>query len=162
MLASAISQSYSFSNSASRFGFWALETPKKKLSYSLFRFFRQKSYFRSPSSNRAEFLCGGQYNYVDQLWYITSYRNSDFFINDFFKKPLFRQLFSGGIRVRTLYRQKTREIERVMILRICHGILTSFFYEYIDDLNCNCNLKSADFSSNSWLENRLISAWILG
>ena len=129
MLASAISQSYSFSNSASRFGFWALETPKKKLSYSLFRFFRQKSYFRSPSSNRADFLCGGQYNYVDQLWCITSNRNSDFFINDFFKKPLFRQLFSGGIRVRTLYRQKTREIERVMILRICHGILTSFFIQ---------------------------------
>ena len=88
-------------------------------------------------SNRAGIFCGDQWYQMDQLCTNSPYRNSDFFINDFFKKPLFRQLFSGGIRVRTLYRQKTREIERVMILRICHGILTSFFIQIAFTFFCH-------------------------
>ena len=64
---------------------------------------------------------------MNQLCSNSPYRNSDFFINDFFKKPLFRRLFSGGIRDPTYLHRKTREIELVMILTCCRGILTSFF-----------------------------------
>ena len=46
-----------------------------------------------------------------------------FLIMIFFKKTLFR----GGIRDPTYLHRKTREIELVMILTCCRGILTSFF-----------------------------------
>ena len=63
---------------------------------------------------------------MHQLCSNSQYQNSDFFINDFFKKPLFRRLFSGGIKVHTYLRGKTREIELVMSLTLLYGILTSF------------------------------------
>ena len=63
---------------------------------------------------------------MNQLCSNSPYRNSDFFINDFFKKPLFRRLFSGGIRDLTSLRGKTREMELVTSLTLLYGNLTSF------------------------------------
>ena len=77
-------------------------------------------------SNRAGIFCGDHWYQINQLCNNSPYRNSDFFINDFFKKTLFRRLFSGGIRVPTYLRRKTREIELVTSLTSCQGILTSF------------------------------------
>ena len=77
--------------------------------------------------NRAGIFCGDHWYQINQLCNNSPYRNSDFFINDFFKKTLFRRLFSGGIRVPTYLRGKTREIELVTSLTSCQGILTSFF-----------------------------------
>ena len=64
---------------------------------------------------------------MSQLCSNSPYRNSDFFINDIFKKTFFRRLFSGGIRDPTYFHEKTREMEWVTILTSCHGILRSFF-----------------------------------
>ena len=76
--------------------------------------------------NRAGIFCGDQWYQISQLCSNSPYRNSDFFINDFFKKTLFRRLFRGGIRVQTYLRGKTREMELVTSLTSCQGILTSF------------------------------------
>ena len=65
---------------------------------------------------------------MSQLCSNSPYPNSDFFINDFFKKRLFRRLFSGGIGNPTYLRGKTREMELVTSLTSCQGILTSFFF----------------------------------
>ena len=47
--------------------------------------------------------------------------------NDHWSQGIFRRLFSGGIRVPSYLRGKTREIELVTSLTSCQGILTSFF-----------------------------------
>ena len=68
--------------------------------------------------NRAGIFCGDHWYQINQFCNIDLYRNSDFFNNDFFEKPLFHRLFSGGIRVPTYLRGKTREMELVTILTL--------------------------------------------
>ena len=86
-------------------------------------------------SNRAGIFCGDYWYQINQLCNNSSYRNSDFFIIDFFKKHLSVNYSVGELGFQLIYAEKLVKLNWLRVLHHVRVFWRVFFREKLMSLN---------------------------
>ena len=108
-------------------------------------------------SNQAGIFCGDHWYQMHQLCKNSQYQNSNFFINDFFKKTLFRQLFSGGIMVPTIYAEKLVKLNWLRVLHYGMVFWRVFPWIYFDESSLSKAINKITELKKKWDEIKIRS-----
>ena len=85
--------------------------------------------------NRAGTFCGDHWYQINQLCNNSPYQNSDFFINDFFKKHFFVDYSVGELGFQLIYAEKLVKLNWLRVLHHVRVFWRVFFHEKLMSLN---------------------------